>query len=157
MLGGMQDWDLRVTHLIDYAEREHGSREIVTRWADGSISAAYKARGLIDLRESPTWNLERIAKAKGIADAVVTDGKSLSEIKRAAVVAKSGPAMADKSEAYIDAAFDLLADAKPTGPAAKALADAAKRSAPTDRDTIYADRAKALADAWKPQMKKEGV
>ncbi|MFZ1367364.1 AMP-binding protein, partial [Sphingorhabdus sp.] len=35
--GTMQDWDLRVTHLIDYAAREHGSREIVTRWADGSI------------------------------------------------------------------------------------------------------------------------
>ena len=37
MLGGMQDWDLRVTHLIDYAEREHGTREIVTRWSDGNI------------------------------------------------------------------------------------------------------------------------
>ena len=37
MLGGMQDWDLRVTHLIDYAEREHGNREIVTRWSDGNI------------------------------------------------------------------------------------------------------------------------
>ena len=37
MLGGMQDWDLRVTHLIDYAEREHGTREVVTRWSDGSI------------------------------------------------------------------------------------------------------------------------
>jgi acyl-CoA synthetase (AMP-forming)/AMP-acid ligase II len=33
----MQDWDLRVTHLIDYAEREHSNREIVTRWADGRI------------------------------------------------------------------------------------------------------------------------
>lgn len=37
MLGAMQDWDLRVTHLIDYAAREHGQREIVTRWSDGSI------------------------------------------------------------------------------------------------------------------------
>ena len=37
MLGCMQDWDLRVTHLIDYAAREHGTREILTRWADGSI------------------------------------------------------------------------------------------------------------------------
>ena len=37
MLGGMQDWKLRVTHLIDYAAREHGSREIVTRWSDGQI------------------------------------------------------------------------------------------------------------------------
>ena len=38
MLGMMQDWELRVEHLIDYAAREHGSREIYTRWADGSES-----------------------------------------------------------------------------------------------------------------------
>ena len=36
MLGAMQDWDLRVTKLIDHAAREHGGREIVTHWADGS-------------------------------------------------------------------------------------------------------------------------
>jgi fatty-acyl-CoA synthase len=36
-LGGMQDWSLRVTHLIDHAERECGTRDIVTRWGDGSI------------------------------------------------------------------------------------------------------------------------
>jgi fatty-acyl-CoA synthase len=36
MLGAMQDWDLRLTRLIDYAAKEHGSREIVSRWADGS-------------------------------------------------------------------------------------------------------------------------
>ncbi|HVR91610.1 MAG TPA: long-chain fatty acid--CoA ligase [Novosphingobium sp.] len=36
MLGAMQDWDLRVTHLIDHAAREHATREIVTHWADGS-------------------------------------------------------------------------------------------------------------------------
>ena len=36
-LGGMQDWSLRVTHLIDHAARECGAREIATRWADGSI------------------------------------------------------------------------------------------------------------------------
>lgn len=34
----MQDWKLRVTHLIDHAAREHGQREIVSRWADGSES-----------------------------------------------------------------------------------------------------------------------
>ena len=37
MLGGMQDWSLRVTHLIDHAARECGSREIATRWGDGTI------------------------------------------------------------------------------------------------------------------------
>jgi fatty-acyl-CoA synthase len=35
-LGAMQDWTLRVTHLIDHAAREYGHREHVTRWADGS-------------------------------------------------------------------------------------------------------------------------
>lgn len=35
-LGAMQDWSLVVTHLVDHAAREHGTREIVTRWADGS-------------------------------------------------------------------------------------------------------------------------
>lgn len=35
MLGGMQDWELRVSMLADHAAREHGGREIVTRWADG--------------------------------------------------------------------------------------------------------------------------
>jgi fatty-acyl-CoA synthase len=35
-LGAMQDWSLRVTRFIDHAAREHGGREIVSRWADGS-------------------------------------------------------------------------------------------------------------------------
>jgi fatty-acyl-CoA synthase len=36
MLGGMQDFELRVMRLLEHAEREHGPREIVSRWADGS-------------------------------------------------------------------------------------------------------------------------
>ena len=35
MLGEMQDYELRVPQLIDHAAREHGTREIVTLWADG--------------------------------------------------------------------------------------------------------------------------
>jgi fatty-acyl-CoA synthase len=35
MLGGMQDFELRVPRLIDHAAREHGRREIVSYWADG--------------------------------------------------------------------------------------------------------------------------
>jgi fatty-acyl-CoA synthase len=37
-LGAMQDWPLRVTSLVDHAEREHGAREIVSAWGDGSIT-----------------------------------------------------------------------------------------------------------------------
>ena len=36
MIGDMQDYELRVPRLIDHAAREHGGREIVSRWADGT-------------------------------------------------------------------------------------------------------------------------
>ena len=36
MLGGMQDFELRVPRLLEHAAREHGRREIVSRWADGA-------------------------------------------------------------------------------------------------------------------------
>ena len=39
MLGGMQDFELRVPRLLDHAAREHGAREIVSRWADGQRDA----------------------------------------------------------------------------------------------------------------------
>ncbi|CAA9540589.1 MAG: 3-methylmercaptopropionyl-CoA ligase of DmdB2 type [uncultured Sphingomonadaceae bacterium] len=38
MIGGMQDWPLRIPRLIDHAAREHGGREIVSRWADGTTT-----------------------------------------------------------------------------------------------------------------------
>jgi fatty-acyl-CoA synthase len=37
MLGGMQDWPLRLTRLFDHAEREHGEREVVGYETDGAI------------------------------------------------------------------------------------------------------------------------
>jgi len=36
MIGGMQHWPLRIMRLLDHAEREHGPREIVSRWAAGN-------------------------------------------------------------------------------------------------------------------------
>ncbi|HTG38560.1 long-chain fatty acid--CoA ligase [Sphingomonas sp.] len=36
MLGSMQDFELRVPRLVEHAEREYSTREIVTRWADGT-------------------------------------------------------------------------------------------------------------------------
>ena len=37
-LGAMQEWPLRVMRLVDHAEREHGQREVVTAWGDGTIT-----------------------------------------------------------------------------------------------------------------------
>src|SRR5215213_5263587 len=36
-LGAMQDFPLRITRILDHAEREHGAREIVSARADGSV------------------------------------------------------------------------------------------------------------------------
>jgi acyl-CoA synthetase (AMP-forming)/AMP-acid ligase II len=47
----MQDWSLRVTHLIDHAARECGTREIVTRWGDGSIERTNWAGIAMDARK----------------------------------------------------------------------------------------------------------
>jgi fatty-acyl-CoA synthase len=38
MLGGMQDWPLRIMRILDHAEREHGTRELVSLWADRSVT-----------------------------------------------------------------------------------------------------------------------
>ncbi len=37
MAGMMQHWELRVSGLIDFAAREHGAQEIVSRVADGTV------------------------------------------------------------------------------------------------------------------------
>jgi fatty-acyl-CoA synthase len=58
MLGGMQDFALRVPRLIDHAEREHGAQEIVSHWADGSetrttwAGVAHDARRLAQALEA---------------------------------------------------------------------------------------------------------
>jgi fatty-acyl-CoA synthase len=49
-LGGMQDWPLRLTRLIDHAEREHGAREIVAARADGTTVRTNWKRMAYDAR-----------------------------------------------------------------------------------------------------------
>lgn len=51
-----------------------------------------------------------IGKAKALVADIDTTGKSDADIRKAVVLAKRGAAIADKSAAYIDAAFDLLTD-----------------------------------------------
>jgi len=64
MLGAMQDWDLRVTRLVDHAAREHGAREIVTRWADGSETRTNWAEVRRDALKM-TQALRRLGVQKG--------------------------------------------------------------------------------------------
>lgn len=99
---------------------------------DAQLDARVQARG------------DLIAKAKGIAPAVVTDGKTDAEIRRAVFVAKVGDAaIAGKSEDYITARFDIMAEADPIkGTALKAVTS-------NDKNAIYTARDAALSDAWK--------
>ena len=58
----MQDWPLRVMRLVDHAEREHGNGEIVSAWADGSVTrtnwreVAHDARRMAQALEA--WGIE---------------------------------------------------------------------------------------------------
>ncbi len=95
-----------------------------------------------------------IAKATAIDPKVVTDGKTAADIRKAVVLAKVGDAAKDKSEAYIDAMFDLLGDAK-TGndPLKDALADLSNTPVGDARDAAHQAMLDRNANAWKGNTK----
>lgn len=78
MLGGMQDFELRVTTLLDHAAREHWGREIVTRWADGSETRTTWAGIARDSRKL-AQALERLGVKKGdrVATLAMNHGRHL--------------------------------------------------------------------------------
>ena len=75
-----------------------------------------------------------VAKAKGIAKDVKTDGVSDADIRRAAVASKLGDEkVKDKSDDYVSGLFDhLAADAKLADPVRTALGDAKAQDGPID-------------------------
>lgn len=94
-----------------------------------------------------------VGKAKAIAPDVKIDGLADAAIRKAVVVAKRGDAFAAKSDAYIDAAFDLLAETVDSeDPAKSALADGGAKV--TDLTAVYTARDQSLSDAWKAPVQK---
>lgn len=91
-----------------------------------------------DLDKRVADRADLIGKAKAIVSDVKTDGLSDAAIRKAVVVTKLGDAMADKSDAYLDARFDILSE-----DAAKAdpFADAMKSGAPNTNNLSAADKA----------------
>jgi acyl-CoA synthetase (AMP-forming)/AMP-acid ligase II len=63
-LGAMQDWPLRVMRLVDHAEREHGDGEIVSAWADGSVTRT-NWRGVAGDARKMAQALERLGLKPG--------------------------------------------------------------------------------------------
>lgn len=70
---------------------------------------------------------ELIATVAKIDDAFDCKGKAPADIRRALVTAKFGDAMADKSDDYIAARFDILADAKPADKIADTIKDGTQK------------------------------
>ncbi|WP_430439076.1 DUF2213 domain-containing protein [Shinella sp.] len=111
---------------------------------DKALDAKVQARG------------DLIATANKIAKDVKTDGLSDADIRKAVVVAKLGDtALAGKTEAYIDARFDILADE------AKANVDPLRqtllnRDAPadlTDSAKAYSEMLARDRNAWMGNQK----
>ena len=107
-----------------------------------------------DLDSRVQARADLVGKAKALVKDFDAAGKSDADIRKAVVVAKRGAAMADKSAAYLDAAFDLLVEDAAEGKA-DPVRGAMKDAKPTDGD--YNDEyRKAIGDAWKSTPVKEG-
>ncbi|MGN3973395.1 long-chain fatty acid--CoA ligase [Tsuneonella sp. SYSU-LHT278] len=77
-LGAMQDWDLVVTHLIDHAAREYGTREHVTHWADGTETRTDWARVRRDaLRMTQALRAAGVRKGDRIATLAMNHSRHL--------------------------------------------------------------------------------
>ena len=97
-----------------------------------------------------TARADVIGKAKAIVSDVKTDGVSIPAIRRAVVTAKLGDAaVKDRSDDYVEARFDLLAD---RGDALGRSTAAPVKTGTTDSITDpHAKRTAELRDAWKHQ------
>lgn len=116
------------------AERDDAKAKVLS---DADLDAKVQARA------------DLIATAKAIADADYT-GKPDADVRKAAVVAKLGDAaVKDKSDAYIEARFDILAEDAKADPVSRALRDVATRQ--PAKDNGYAA---SIADF--DRTKKEG-
>ncbi|KAA0970819.1 DUF2213 domain-containing protein [Aureimonas fodinaquatilis] len=124
-----------------HAERDDAKAKIVDASA---LDALVQGRAdLIDAAKKVAPNIE----IKGLSDAA---------IRRAAVVAVRGEdAIKDKSEAYIDAAFDLLREVEPADGMRDALRGGVKTTDSLTVNDAYAQMLERDRNAW--QGKKESA
>ena len=106
MLGAMSDWEMRATHLLDHTAREHGDREIVSRWADGSTTRTDWAGIARDARRlSSALTRRGIAKGDRVATLAMNHSRHLTAwygaIGAGGVVHTINPRLFEDQIAYI--------------------------------------------------------
>lgn len=133
--------DAATAHDKDMAAKD---AELATK--DAKIADLTKAQmSDADLDKRVADRADLLARVEKVAPGTVIAGLSDAAMKKAAVIKVRGAAMADKSDAYIDAAFDLLDEtAAKADPVATVVIDGKL----TDRNAIYAARDANLESAW---------
>ena len=102
-----------------------------------------------DLDKKVNDRADLIATAKGIADKDYT-GMSANDIRKTAVSAKIGTEAIDgKSEDYISARFDILAEDSNQDPVRKTLRDGDPKPKATTVDQAHAEMVAGIGSAWK--------
>jgi fatty-acyl-CoA synthase len=102
----MQDWPLRIMRLLDHAEREHGPREIVSRYAAGDTVRTDWAGIARDARKLANA-LERLGIGRGdrVATLAMNHGRHLvawyGTIGMGGVIHTINPRLFDDQLAYI--------------------------------------------------------
>jgi fatty-acyl-CoA synthase len=102
----MQDFELRVPRLIDHAAREHGGREVVTRWADGRETRSSWAGIAVDAKKF-AQALERMGVRAGdrVATLAMNHGHHLAAwygaIGMGGVIHTINPRLFEDQLAYI--------------------------------------------------------
>ena len=136
------------------ADEEHAEKmaakdaEIAKK--DAAIAALEDAKlSDADLDAKVAARADLIGKAKAVADGIETTGMADADIRKAAVAKALGDAAVEgKTQAYIDARFDILVeDAEKRDPAQK-MKDSQRKTV-TGLDAVYQERNAALEGAWK--------
>jgi fatty-acyl-CoA synthase len=106
MIGGMQDWPLRIMRLLDHAGREHGPREIVSLYASGERIRTNYAGIARDARRLANA-LERLGVRRGdrVATLAMNHGRHLvawyGAIGMGAILHTINPRLFDDQLVYI--------------------------------------------------------
>ena len=137
--------DSAEAHITALAAKD---KELATK--DAEIDAL-KAKVLTDadLDKKVNDRADLIATAKGIADKDYT-GMSANDIRKSAVTAKLGTEAIDgKSEDYIAARFDILAEDSTQDGVRKVLRDGDQKPKATSVDQAHAEMVSGIGNAWK--------
>jgi len=147
------------TELEDAHKAALDAKDAELAKKDGELDAA-KKQVMTDeqLDAAVKERADLLAKAKTVHDDDYA-GKSPADIRKAAVAAVLGDeAIKDKSEAYVEARFDVLAEqADKVDPVFKAMSDAkASHGYRGSDDNGQADYEARLTNAWKTQEASNG-